>query len=53
MKALGYRVNSVDLDWVTRATAVSNSTIFGLIDQAVAKYVRAIGVSEPPPDRTA
>jgi hypothetical protein len=53
MKDFGYLLNSVYLDWVTRSTAVSNSTISRLFNQAAAKFVRAIGVSEAPPGHTA
>jgi hypothetical protein len=52
-KTLGYRVTPDYLAWITRAAAVNRSSISGLIDQAVAKYARDIGVPETPPDRTA
>jgi hypothetical protein len=53
VKTLGYRVSSEYLAWITRAAAANRSTISGLIDQAVARYAREIGVQDPPPDRTA
>ena len=52
-KTLGYRVSSTYLEWITRTTSANRSSVSGLIDQAVAKYAREIGVTEPPPDRTA
>jgi hypothetical protein len=52
-KSLGYRASSAYLEWVSAAAAANRSTICGLIDQAVARYAREIGVSDPPPDRTA
>ena len=52
-KTLGYRVSSAYLEWITAAAAVNRSTVSGLIDQAVARYAREIGVEDPPPDRTA
>jgi hypothetical protein len=52
-KTLGYRVSSTYLDWITKAAAANRSTISGLIDQAVARYAREIGVQDQPPDRTA
>jgi hypothetical protein len=52
-KTLGYRVSSAYLNWISRAAAVNRSSVSGLIDQAVAKYGREIGVLEPPPNRTA
>jgi hypothetical protein len=52
-RTLGYRVSPAYLAWITDAAAVNRSTISGLIDQAVARYAREIGVPKPPPDRTA
>jgi uncharacterized protein (DUF1778 family) len=52
-KTLGYRVTPAYLEWITRAAAANRSTISGLIDQAVARYAREIGVEDSPPDRTA
>jgi hypothetical protein len=52
-KTLGYRVSSTYLEWITRAASVNRSSVSGLIDQAVAKYAREIGVTDPPPVRTA
>jgi hypothetical protein len=52
-KTLGYRVSSPYLEWITQAASVNRSSVSGLIDQAVAKYARDIGVTTPPPDRTA
>ena len=52
-KTLGYRVTPAYLEWITKAAAANRSTISGLIDQAVARYAREIGVQDPPPDRTA
>ena len=52
-KTLGYRVTPAYLEWITRAPAANRSTISGLIDQAVDRYAREIGVQDPPPDRTA
>jgi hypothetical protein len=52
-KTLGYRVSPGYLEWITRAASVNRSSISGLIDQAVARYARDIGVTDPPPDRTA
>jgi hypothetical protein len=52
-RTLGYRVTSAYLEWITRAAAVNRTTISGLIDQAVARYAREIGIQEQPPDRTA
>jgi hypothetical protein len=52
-KTLGYRVTPTYLEWITRAAAANRSTISGLIDQAVARYAREIGVEDSPPDRTA
>jgi hypothetical protein len=53
METLGYRVSSAYVDWITRAATVNSSSISGMIDRAVAKYAREIGVSDPPPNRTA
>jgi uncharacterized protein (DUF1778 family) len=52
-KTLGYRVTPAYLEWITRAAAVNRTTISGLIDQAVARYAREIGIQDQPPDRTA
>jgi hypothetical protein len=52
IRTLGYRVSPDYLEWITRAAAANRSSISGLIDQAVAKYAREIGV-DVPPDRTA
>ena len=52
-KTLGYRVTPDYLAWITEAAKRNRSSISGLIDQAVAKYAREIGVADPPPDRTA
>lgn len=52
-KTLGYRVSEPYLEWITGAATANRSTVSGLIDQAVARYAREIGVSDPPPDRTA
>ena len=52
-KTLGYRVTPAYLEWITKAAATNRSTISGLIDQAVARYAREIGVQDPPPERTA
>jgi hypothetical protein len=52
-KTLGYRVSPDYLEWITRAARANRSSISGLIDQAVARYAREIGVADPPPDRTA
>jgi hypothetical protein len=52
-KTLGYRVSPAYLQWISQAAATNRSTISGLIDQAVARYARDIGVADPPPQRTA
>lgn len=52
-KTLGYRVSPDYLEWITRAAKANRSSISGLIDQAVARYAQALGMTEPPPDRTA
>jgi hypothetical protein len=52
-KTLGYRVSPDYLAWITKAARVNRSSIAGLIDQAVARYARDIGVADAPPDRTA
>lgn len=52
-KTLGNRVSPSYLAWITKAAALNRSSISGLIDQAVARYAREIGVQDPPPDRTA
>jgi hypothetical protein len=52
-KTLGYRVSPAYLRWIAQAAAANRSTISGLIDQAVARYARDIGVADPPPQRTA
>ena len=46
-------MNSAYLDWIIRAAAVNGSTLSGLIDQAVSRYAREIGIEDAPPDRTA
>jgi len=52
-KTLGYRVSSSYLQWISQTASANRSSVSGLIDQAVAKYARDIGVTDPPPDRTA
>jgi hypothetical protein len=52
-RTLGYRVSPAYLQWIGKAAVVNRSSISGLIDQAVAKYARDIGVVDPPPERTA
>lgn len=52
-KTLGYRVSPTYLAWIAKAAAVNRTSISGLIDQAVARYAKEIGVADPPPDRTA
>lgn len=52
-KTLGYRVSSAYLEWIKAAAAVNRSDVSGLIDQAVTRYAREIGVQDPPPERTA
>ena len=52
-KTLGYRVTPAYLQWITKAARANRSSVSGLIDQAVAKYARDIGVADPPPERTA
>jgi hypothetical protein len=52
-KTLGYRVSSAYLEWIKAAAAVNRTDVSGLIDQAVTRYAREIGVQDPPPERTA
>jgi len=52
IKTLGYRLTSDYEEWITRAAAADRSTVSGLIDQAVPKSAREIGI-DPPPNRTA
>jgi len=52
-KTLGYRVSSAYFDWITRAVAVNGSTLSRLIDQAVARDAREIGIEDAPPDQRA
>lgn len=52
-KTLGYRVTPRYLKWITAVAKTNRSSIAALIDQAVAKYARDIGVQDAPPDRTA
>jgi len=52
-KTLGHGVSSAYFDWNTRAVAVNGSTLSHLIDQAVARDAREIGIEDAPPDRTA
>ena len=52
-KTLGYRVSSAYFDWITRAVAVNGSTLSRLIDQAVARDAREIGIEDATPDQTA
>ena len=51
-KTLGYRVTEPYLEWITKVAGVNRTSVSGLIDQAVAKYAREMGITEPPPDRT-
>jgi hypothetical protein len=53
MKTLGYRVGELYSEWLERVASANRSSVSGLIDQAVAKYAREIGVTDSPPDRTA
>lgn len=39
--------------WLEKVASKNRSSISGLIDQAVAKYAREIGIVDLPPDRTA
>jgi hypothetical protein len=52
-KTLGRRVSGTYLERTTRAASANRSRVSGLIDQAVVKDAREIGVTDPPPDRTA
>ena len=52
-KTLGYRVCAPYLKWIGEVANVNRSSMSGLIDQAVAKYARDLGVADAPPDRTA
>jgi hypothetical protein len=53
MKTIGYRVAPEYLEWLGTVASANRISISGLIDQAVAKYARDLGVTDVPPDRTA
>jgi hypothetical protein len=53
MKTLGYRVGLPYLAWVEKVARANRSSISGLIDQAIVDRALKLGVTDPPPDRTA
>jgi hypothetical protein len=51
-KTIGFRVTAEYAGFLERVASADRSTIAGMIDRAVARYAREIGVEEPPPERT-
>jgi hypothetical protein len=50
-RIIGVRVSDEYAEWVERLAARNRSTVAGLVDQALAKFARDIGFTEPPPER--
>lgn len=50
-KSIAFRVSGDYAAWVDRLAIANRSTVAGLLDQALAKYARDIGFTEPAPVR--
>jgi hypothetical protein len=50
-RTVGIRVSNAYADWLTNASKFDRMTIAAFIDKAVTERARAIGFSEPPPER--
>lgn len=53
MMTLGYRVSLPYREWLERVALANRSSISGLLDQAVVDRAVQLGVTDPPPKRTA
>jgi hypothetical protein len=53
MKTLGYRVALPYLEWLEKVALANRSSISGLLDQSVVDRAVKLGVTDPPPKRTA
>jgi hypothetical protein len=50
-KTIGIRSSPAWAEWLDRCAAHNRTTVAGLIDQAITRYAREIGFTEPPPER--
>ena len=51
LKAIAFRAGPEYVAWVEDLATANRSTVSGLLDQALAKYAREIGFTNPIPER--
>ena len=50
-KAIAFRAGPEYVAWVEALAGANRTTVAGLLDQALLRHAREIGLTEPPPER--
>lgn len=50
-KSIAFRTSAEYAAWVERLAAHNRSTVAGLLDQALVRFAREIGFTDPAPER--